>query len=125
MDIPTETEIHDRLEKLRGIPSATSRPGENHPALINRDRRSDVEKTHDLVNQMQEEVNVDSKMLKPEDDIAMRLAKLRDEPVPSTTTAAGGKDDVDPAKFVDMDVDPVDEAKNMADLNDVLNKVRT
>ncbi|KFM60159.1 Zinc finger FYVE domain-containing protein 19, partial [Stegodyphus mimosarum] len=77
-DLPSEMEIEERLAKLKGMdPSKYKAP----PIQVYRPsrRQTSVEQAEDLMMQVTEEVQLDSKLIKPEDEIAARLARLRDE----------------------------------------------
>lgn len=78
-DIPSETEIETRLAQLKGMdPDKYKAP----PIQVFRppDKRTSFEQTQDLMQQLKEEADLDSRLVKPEDEIAARLARLRDEP---------------------------------------------
>ncbi|KAF8773794.1 Abscission/NoCut checkpoint regulator like protein [Argiope bruennichi] len=78
---PSESEIEERLAKLKGMdpgkykapPIQVFRPTEKITA---------EEQASNLITQVSEEVALDSRLVKPEDEIAARLARLRDEPIP-------------------------------------------
>ncbi|GBN38763.1 Abscission/NoCut checkpoint regulator [Araneus ventricosus] len=78
---PSESEIEERLAKLKGMdpgrykapPIQVFRPTEKITA---------EEQASNLITQITEEVALDSRLVKPEDEIAARLARLRDEPAP-------------------------------------------
>ncbi|XP_015906946.1 abscission/NoCut checkpoint regulator isoform X2 [Parasteatoda tepidariorum] len=75
-DLPSNSEIEERIAKLKGMdPSKYKAP----PIEVFRpaDRRSSFEKASDLMKEMSEKVELDSKIVKPEDEIEARLAKLR------------------------------------------------
>ena len=122
MDIPSEAEMSERLAKLKGFsaPKPTSAADQRALLGIKTDTRSNVDQSHDLIGQAKAEVELDAKRLKPEDEIAERLAKLKGEDYVPPAKAP----DVDPSKYLQkMDVDPVAEAKTIQDLVKVLDDV--
>ncbi|GFU78417.1 hypothetical protein TNCV_2300322 [Trichonephila clavipes] len=79
--LPSEGEIEERLAKLKGMdPSKYTAP----PIQVFRptEKITSDEQASNLIQQITEEVTLDSRLVKPEDEIAARLAKLRDEPPP-------------------------------------------
>lgn len=79
--LPSEGEIEERLAKLKGMdPSRYTAP----PIQVFRptEKITSDEQASNLIKQITEEVTLDSRLVKPEDEIAARLAKLRDEPPP-------------------------------------------
>ncbi|GIY30809.1 hypothetical protein CEXT_652191 [Caerostris extrusa] len=119
--LPSESEIEERLAKLKGMdPSKYTAP----PIQVFRpsEKLTSVEQASNLITQITEEVVLDSRRIKPEDEIATRLARLRDEPPP-------------PPKFEEFNIPPSlvagsseemsmneeyinfhDEAKNLSEL---------
>ncbi|GFY43273.1 hypothetical protein TNIN_189921 [Trichonephila inaurata madagascariensis] len=82
--LPSEGEIEERLAKLKGMdPSRYTAP----PIQVFRptEKITSDEQASNLIQQITEEVTLDSRLVKPEDEIAARLAKLRDEPPPLKT----------------------------------------
>ncbi|GFS30214.1 hypothetical protein NPIL_14041 [Nephila pilipes] len=82
--LPSEGEIEERLAKLKGMdPSRYTAP----PIQVFRptEKITSDEQASNLIKQITEEVALDSRIVKPEDEIAARLAKLRDEPPPPKT----------------------------------------
>ena len=119
-DIPSESEIHDRLAKLKDMPKDVTAADEERGFLINKDKRSDVEKARDLMKQYRDEVEIDMKHPTPEDDIAMRLAKLKGQ-----TYTPTNQNLPDPSKFAEgMGDDTCADAKKFdvlaRDLNNVM-----
>ncbi|XP_076314273.1 abscission/NoCut checkpoint regulator isoform X2 [Tachypleus tridentatus] len=85
----SQTELQDRLAKLKGMdPKKYSAP----PITVFREaeHHTESEMVDDLLKEVQEEVEIDSRRPKPEDEIAARLARLRgeDEPQPSGSVAS-------------------------------------
>lgn len=76
--LPSEDEIAERLAKLKGMdPTKYKAP----PIQVYRppNLSTATEQASDLMKQMTLEVELDSRLVKPEDEIAARLAALRDE----------------------------------------------
>jgi len=112
-NLPSEQEVRNRLEKLKGFSSAP--PPDNSRILLSKDTRSRTEQSHDLMSALTAEVELDNRTkpaLSPESDIASRLAKLKGEqpvdqkaninlPDPAAYLAnfkegdIGGSDDID------------------------------
>jgi abscission/NoCut checkpoint regulator len=73
-----DTDLAKRLAALKGVEHKEY----DHKSFINAvDRRTDQEKTDDLVKQFLEEVDIDAKKVDPISDIERRLALLRGDPV--------------------------------------------
>ncbi|KAG8190362.1 hypothetical protein JTE90_022009 [Oedothorax gibbosus] len=74
----SEDEIAERLARLKGMdPAKYNAP----PIQVFRpaEKRTSIEQASNLMQQITEEVNLDFRRVKPEDEIAARLAALRDE----------------------------------------------
>lgn len=74
--LPSQGEIEERLAKLKGMdPAKYTAP----PIMVYRpaDKRSAHEQTVDLIKEVEDEVKIESSIVKPEDEIAGRLARLR------------------------------------------------
>merc|ERR1719322_1326530 len=82
---------------------ASAEKSSNQNDVINKDTRSDFQKTRDLVEQANAEVQLENKFPKPEDEIQERLAKLRGQEI---------KNQVEP-----MDVSPADFLSNHGTIN--------
>ena len=80
--VPSEHEVRLRLQKLKGTPARAPTSSPARPP----DRRTDAERSHDLLQCVTAEVSL-TPVLSPEQDIAARLAKLRGE-LPSATAPA-------------------------------------
>ncbi|GAB6026036.1 hypothetical protein CHUAL_012246 [Chamberlinius hualienensis] len=77
---PSLAHLEERLARLRGSNMEKTSIGSNE--IIHKiDKRTNMEKTQDLLNQVTEQIHIDSKLLKPEDDIRLRLARLRGEDI--------------------------------------------
>ena len=96
MNIPSESEMQQRLMKLKGMNIASAEEGSNQNNMINKDLRSDFQKTRDLVEQANAEVQLENKFPKPEDEIQERLAKLRGQEIKNRVEPM----DVSPADFL-------------------------
>jgi len=81
----TDSEVAERLAKLKGVKAVED---DDKPFYKAPDTRTEAEKTKDLLEAANEEIQLDmkNKTLSPEDDISARLAKLRGQeaPVPSS-----------------------------------------
>ena len=80
MNIPTEDEMRERLSKLKDQTHVANDSSQNvyqQNLLLNMDKRSDVQKAKDLIEQANAEVELENKMPKPEDELGDRLARLR------------------------------------------------
>merc|ERR1719431_1313964 len=102
-NMPSEEDVRDRLDRLKGVKSRTDNTAHYNPP----DERSSSQKADDLFTALSAEVELDAKMpvLTPEQEIAARLAKLRGEPVPLPGKNNRDKNmDVDPAVFLSSDV---------------------
>lgn len=81
----TDSEVAERLAKLRGVKAVQD---DDKPFYKAPDTRTEAEKTKDLLEATNEEIELDmkNKTISPEDDISARLAKLRGQeaPVPSS-----------------------------------------
>jgi len=78
--IPSDQEVRDRLQRLKGTVSTPATRGTYQAP----DKRSNLEKSHDLLAAVSAEVELDSRqqpVLSPEADIAARLARLKGENV--------------------------------------------
>lgn len=96
--LPSEDDIAERLARLKGIePSKYKAP----PIEVYRppDMRTCVEQTVDLMKQMELEAELDSRLVKPEDEIAARLARLRDEDPEKMKDTKKASPDIDLSKF--------------------------
>jgi len=101
-NMPSEEEVRDRLDRLKGVKSRTDNTAHYNPP----DERSSSQKADDLFTALSAEVELDTKMpvLTPEQEIAARLAKLRGEPVPLPVENTRDKNtDVDPVAFLSSD----------------------
>lgn len=102
MDIPSEAEMADRLAKLKGTtPGSTKMTANDERALkgIQTDRRSDIERSDDLIKAMSAEVAIDGQRQRPEDEVAERLARLRGEEY-KPDSPASSRQTVDPSKYL-------------------------
>lgn len=85
MNIPTEAEMEERLRRLKDVSQVTKEiKGADHKNLLKNDNRSDEQKTKELFEQANAEVELESKNPKPEDEISQRLAKLRGQEINKT-----------------------------------------
>ncbi|KAB7504705.1 hypothetical protein Anas_08597 [Armadillidium nasatum] len=75
-EVPTEEEMALRLAKLKGLQSDHYTKSTNY-AYQPPDSRTQVEKSEDLLKQVMGEVALDSKVVKPEEEIQARLSTLR------------------------------------------------
>merc|ERR1719228_221258 len=101
-NMPSEEEVRDRLDRLKGVKSRTDNTAHYNPP----DERSSSQKADDLFTALSAEVELDTKMpvLTPEQEIAARLAKLRGEPVPLPVQNTRDKNtDLDPVAFLSSD----------------------
>ncbi|CAL1278662.1 unnamed protein product [Larinioides sclopetarius] len=104
---PSESEIEERLAKLKGMdPGRYKAP----PIQVFRptEKITTDEQASNLITQITEEVALDSRLVRPEDEIAARLARLRDEPVPlpkRDTTEFNIPESFSPEKAEEMPVD--------------------
>jgi len=134
MELPTEDEMSERLAKLKGVEAAPSpRSAADQRALLGlkTDHRSGPEKSHDLIAQARDEVALEGQRLRPEDDIAQRLARLKGlDVVPPSSSAR--PPEIDPSEFLAKGQDgaaagssanPVDGAKNVSDLAKVIGDI--
>ena len=82
MNIPTEAEMEERLLKLKDASHVTKETkGTDHKNLLKNDNRSDEQKTKDLFEQANAEVELENKTPRPEDDIRDRLSRLRGQEI--------------------------------------------
>lgn len=104
----SQTELEERLAKLKGInPKLYTAP----PILVYReqDNRSVVEKTENLIEQYQHEVELESQEKSIDKEIEERLAKLRDEKVPEKSIESDilPKDLLSKEEEKEVDIDEV------------------
>lgn len=74
----TNKEIDDRLARLKGMDPARYNTS-NKPTYHPPDRRTQQEQMNDLLDEISNEVELDSKLPDPATEIAARLARLKDE----------------------------------------------
>jgi len=115
---PTEEEVRQRLQKLKGThTTTTSTPGTQASAPP----RTATEQTSDLMSAVTAEVDLDSRrapVLSPEADIAARLARLKGETEPSVTPSS--KSDLpNPAHFLEGREGAAKEEEEEEDLDQV------
>ena len=103
-------EMQQRLMKLKGMNIASAEESSNQNNVINKDLRSDFQKTRDLVEQANAEIQLENKFPKPEDEIQERLAKLRGQEIKKSVEPM----DVSPADFLSNDR-PFKQTKNTPD----------
>jgi hypothetical protein len=127
MNIPTEAEMEERLSKLKDQPHiATDLPKntDHNNLLLKTDKRSDVQKTKDLLEQANAEVDLENKMPKPEDELRDRLAKLRGQEIDTNTSKPM---DICPETFLKnpsaMALGAEQTTENMTDLCKLLDEV--
>ncbi|GIY58688.1 hypothetical protein CDAR_415981 [Caerostris darwini] len=118
--LPSESEIEERLAKLKGMdPSKYTAP----PIQVFRpsEKLTSVEQASNLITQITEEVALDSRRIKPEDEIAARLAHLRDQPpppkfeefnIPPSLVAGSSEEMSMNEEYINFH----DEAKNLSEL---------
>jgi hypothetical protein len=102
-NVPSDSEIADRLSKLKGevstiTPATSGAPGTSFYQPP--DNRKPQEQSRDLLAAVQNEVELDSKQVTPEMDIAMRLAKLRGEDPEATRERLSRSKMPDPQQFL-------------------------
>ncbi|CAH1792301.1 unnamed protein product, partial [Owenia fusiformis] len=80
--IPSEQEMAVRLAALKGEdPTSFQTESAKHkPFYVPPNRKTETEEMDDLLDEIYDEVELDSKYPKPEEDVANRLAALRGEP---------------------------------------------
>lgn len=117
--VPTDSDITARLSKLKGEQDPMSSSNQENigtPFYKPPDKRSDVDKTKDLLESAMAEVKIDSTILTPEQDIANRLAKLRGQDPNQVVASFPSARLPDPSLFIsqssqnemmDMDLDEV------------------
>merc|ERR1719369_572192 len=79
-NLPSEEEVRDRLDKLKGTRSRQGNTAHYKPP----DTRTSIQKADELFTALSAEVELEAKVpiLTPDEDIAARLAKLRGEAAP-------------------------------------------
>lgn len=90
-NVPSDDEIARRLAVLKGqnLDDLTSKKAYTHQAP---DNRSNVQQSNDLFKQCKEEVEIDSKVPNPDDEIRERLNRLRSQvDVPAQVLPTEGK----------------------------------
>ncbi|XP_066940447.1 uncharacterized protein [Macrobrachium rosenbergii] len=77
--IPTEEEMASRLAQLKGLPSDHYHKTQSSGAAsyVKPDGRTQSQKVEDLLEQVMEEVALDEHVPKPEEELEVRLARLR------------------------------------------------
>jgi len=75
---PSLSQLEERLARLKGIPSEST---SSQQMVVNTkpDTRTSIERSQDLFNQMAQEVELDARLPNPDDEIRLRLAKLRND----------------------------------------------
>ncbi|XP_064093185.1 uncharacterized protein LOC135205859 isoform X2 [Macrobrachium nipponense] len=82
--IPTEEEMASRLAQLKGLPSDHYHKTQNSGAsYVKPDGRTQNQKVEDLLEQVMGEVALDEHAPKPEEELEVRLARLRGNDVSS------------------------------------------
>ncbi|XP_064621318.1 abscission/NoCut checkpoint regulator-like [Lineus longissimus] len=83
-EVPSRQELEEKLARLKG--QDPTKVTKNQGAQFYRapDRRTQQEEMRDLMDEMFDEVQLDSRHPKPEDEIAARLARLKDQEPPKT-----------------------------------------
>jgi len=96
-NLPSEEEVRDRLEKLKGVPSTRSTPAAHYQPL---DTRTSVQRADQLFTALAAEVELETRLpvLTAEQEISARLAKLRGEPVPAQQPSSASL--ADPTVFL-------------------------
>ena len=122
MNIPSEAEMQQRLMKLKNNSNPSSNENVNENILMKKDNRSDHQKSRDLLEQANAEVELENKFPKPEDEIQERLAKLRGQEIKNCSEPM----DVSPVAFLG-DHGTINQSKsdpeNMNDLCKLLDEV--
>lgn len=99
--IPSTAEIETRLAKLKGLPVAAENQA-NMRILWEKEHRSNAEQATELFRQMEDEAILDAKQPKPEEEIAQRLAMLKQDNEPWNDLNKPGtakEHDIDPESF--------------------------
>jgi len=115
-ETPSESQIRDRLTKLKGAPSLPEREqgsGSGTEFYKPPDTRSDVDKTRSLLEGIQKEVELDGQHPTPEQDIAIRLAKLRGQDPDEVRAGFTRSNLPDPSAFLMQN----NQVENLEDLD--------
>jgi len=103
-NMPSEEEVRDRLDKLKGVPSSRPTATAHYQPP---DTRSSVQRSDDLMTALSAEVELEARMpvLSPDQEIAARLAKLRGEAAPAVSQAkTPASRQTDPTAFLQSGV---------------------
>ena len=121
---PSADQVRERLDKLRDLPSGSSRP--NPPVYQRPDTRSSTEKTKDLFGAVQAEVDLEARLpiLTPEQEIERRLARLKGEN-PESLPSRQQPNLPDPARYLMSSEDPLldMEDDSVDDVNKLIQEV--
>lgn len=121
---PSADQVRERLDKLRDLPSGSSR--HNPPVYQKPDTRSSTEKTSDLFGAVQAEVDLEARLpvLTPDQDIERRLARLKGENAESLSSRQQ-PNLPDPARYLVSSEDPQCnlEEDSVEDVNKLIQEV--
>ncbi|KAK6182140.1 hypothetical protein SNE40_009891 [Patella caerulea] len=78
----TDTDIASRLSKLKGVDPSTVQPSHQHKFYHPPDRRSEQKQVDDLLDEICDEVEIDSHFPGPATDVQQRLDKLKGQAKP-------------------------------------------
>jgi len=122
-NIPSDSEISSRLQKLKGEAASASASHQQHPAGSGTsfyqppDSRKPQEQSRDLLTAMRSEIEIDSKVVSPEIEIARRLALLRDQDPDAVVERKPALPD--PAQFLSSS-NAVDSEENLDSINTMM-----
>lgn len=120
-NIPSESEMAERLAKLKGMNPSDEEANGGRGFHVPPDKRSNVEKSHDLMDQMADEIKIDRLRPKPEDEIEARLARLRGQEPP---TKVDNNLNIDPSTIVKHSDETIaDELSNLDDINKLIREL--
>lgn len=99
---PSDSDLKDRLDKLKDIkPSSRPQPPNSGTAFYKPpDNRSEEEQTRRLMEGVTREVEIDASQPTPEQDIALRLAKLRGMDLEKVKASLNKPSMPDPTAFI-------------------------
>eukprot|EP00092_Neocalanus_flemingeri_P019071 GFUD01020660.1.p1 GENE.GFUD01020660.1~~GFUD01020660.1.p1 ORF type:complete len:379 (-),score=124.09 GFUD01020660.1:577-1713(-) len=83
VNLPSEEEVRDRLDKLKGVSTTPTVPAHYQPPVT----RSNLQRTDELFSAVSAEVQLEARLpvLSPDQEIAARLARLRGEAAPAVS----------------------------------------
>lgn len=125
-NVPSDTEIANRLSKLKGessVVTTSSHHTVGTPFYQPPDPRKPLEESRDLITAVQNEVHLDAQQVTPEQDIAMRLARLRGEDPEAVKERLSKPRLPDPQQFLNSQTEQDLENMDLQDVSTIINKM--